>query len=48
LEGIVAIPRNLLEDVIALVPKLVAADNKAKEDVRCGESVASAFKKHRG
>jgi regulator of RNase E activity RraA len=48
LEGIVAIPGDMLEEVIALMPKLVAADDRIKEDVRRGQSVAHAFKKHRG
>lgn len=47
-EGVVAIPRSLLEEVVALMPELVAADGKVKEDVRRGGSVAAAFEKHRG
>ena len=41
------IPRNLLKEVMALLPKLVAADDRVKEDVLKGGSVAAAFKKHR-
>lgn len=43
----IAIPKSLLEDVLALMPKLVAADDKVKEDVRSGSTVFEAFKKHR-
>jgi hypothetical protein len=44
----VAIPKDLLEDVVNLIPKIVAADEKVKEDVSKGESAAAAFRKHRG
>ncbi|ERF68425.1 hypothetical protein EPUS_03743 [Endocarpon pusillum Z07020] len=47
LEGVVAIPRNLLDKVISMVPKLVAADEKIKEDLHRGGSVARAFRTHR-
>jgi hypothetical protein len=47
LEGIVAIPKDLVDDVIDLMPKLVHADEKVKEDVQAGSSVFEAFKKHR-
>jgi hypothetical protein len=43
----VAIPKDLVDDVIDLMPKLVHADEKVKEDVQAGSSVFEAFKKHR-
>ena len=48
LEGVVVIPSNLVDDVLELMPKLVAADDKVKEDVMAGGKVFDAFKKHRG
>ena len=47
-EGIVVIPNTLLDDVLVLMPRLVAADDRVKEDVMKGLSVFEAFKKHRG
>ena len=47
LEGVVVIPAGLLEDVLTLMPKLVAADDKVKEDVLNGSTVFEAFRKHR-
>ena len=47
LEGVVAIPKDLVDDVIDLMPKLVHADERVKEDVQAGSSVFEAFKKHR-
>ena len=46
--GAVCIPRVILKEVLELVPKLVAADEKVVEDVEGGSTVAEAFKKHRG
>lgn len=43
----VVIPAPLLDDVLALMPKLVAADDKVKEDVLNGGTVFDAFRKHR-
>ncbi|OAX80180.1 hypothetical protein ACJ72_05493 [Emergomyces africanus] len=48
LEGAAIIPADLLDEVLALVPKLAAADEKVKEDVLNGSSVFDAFKSHRG
>ncbi|ODH48890.1 hypothetical protein GX48_04938 [Paracoccidioides brasiliensis] len=48
LDGVAVIPTELLDDVLALMAKLVAADEKVKEDVLNGSSVFDAFKKHRG
>ncbi|KAL2215863.1 DlpA domain protein [Thermoascus aurantiacus ATCC 26904] len=47
LEGVVAIPRDLLDDVLALMPRLVDQDNRAKADVENGSTVFEAFQKHR-
>ena len=47
LEGIVIIPKDLMKDVIELMPELVHADDKVKEDVLAGSGVFEAFKKHR-
>jgi uncharacterized protein YacL len=48
LEGVVVIPRFLLEDCLQLMPKLVEADDLVKADVDRGMTVLEAFKKHRG
>ena len=47
LEGVVVIPRSLLEDCLRLIPKLVHADDLVKADVDNGMTVSEAFKKHR-
>ncbi|KAK2877235.1 hypothetical protein FQN49_001310 [Arthroderma sp. PD_2] len=47
LEGVVAIPNGLVNDVLDLMPKLVAADDKVKLDVLNGSTVFEAFRKHR-
>jgi hypothetical protein len=43
----VAIPRELLCQVLELMPKLTAMDDKAKEAVAQGMSVTDAFNKFR-
>ncbi|KAL4788184.1 hypothetical protein BJX76DRAFT_345057 [Aspergillus varians] len=48
LEGVVAIPRDLLDQVLEVMPKLIAMDDKVKEAVEQGSSVYDAFKKFRG
>lgn len=48
LEGVVVIPQALVDQVIDLIPKLVAADDKVKKDVEAGSTVQTAFEKHRG
>ncbi|KAK5087660.1 hypothetical protein LTR70_002977 [Exophiala xenobiotica] len=48
LEGVVVIPQALVDQVVDLIPKLVSADDKVKEDVEAGSTVQTAFKKHRG
>ncbi|KAL4921671.1 hypothetical protein BDW62DRAFT_208241 [Aspergillus aurantiobrunneus] len=47
LEGVVAIPRDLLDQVLETMPKLIAMDDKVKEAVEQGSSVHDAFKKFR-
>lgn len=44
----VAIPQDLLDQVLELMPKLVAMDDKVKDAVAKGENVFDAFKKFRG
>lgn len=46
--GVVIIPRDKIDQVLELLPGLVAADDKVKEDVLKGMSVYEAFKLHRG
>ncbi|PKX92680.1 RraA family protein [Aspergillus novofumigatus IBT 16806] len=47
LEGVVAIPQELLDRVLELMPKLVAMDDKAKDAVSQGMDVSHAFKQFR-
>ncbi|CAH0018513.1 unnamed protein product [Clonostachys rhizophaga] len=46
--GVVVIPRDRVQQVLELLPKLTSADDKAKEDVAKGVPVYEAFKRHRG
>ncbi|KAL0941918.1 DlpA domain-containing protein [Colletotrichum truncatum] len=45
--GVVVIPQGKVDQVLELLPKLTAADDKVKEDVLKGMSVYDAFKAHR-
>ncbi|KAF7592452.1 hypothetical protein BBP40_000233 [Aspergillus hancockii] len=47
LEGVVTIPHELLDQVLELMPILVAMDDNVKEAVLKGSSVFDAFKKFR-
>jgi regulator of RNase E activity RraA len=47
LEGVVVIPKDLLDDLLELVPKLIAQDDKVKADVEKGLSAFEAMQKHR-
>ncbi|KAJ5914812.1 hypothetical protein N7504_003695 [Penicillium tannophilum] len=47
MEGVVAIPRDLLGAVLEIMPKLISMDEQAKEAVAQGMSVTDAFKKFR-
>ncbi|KAK5987882.1 Protein DlpA-like protein [Cladobotryum mycophilum] len=46
--GVVIIPRDKVDRVLELLPDMVAADARVKEDVLKGMSVHEAFKLHRG
>jgi regulator of RNase E activity RraA len=46
--GCVVIPQELVGKVVELLPRLVGADEKVKEDVAKGVSVKEAFQRHRG
>ena len=41
------IPQELLDETLSLIPKLVAADDKVREAVQGGMTVAEAFKTFR-
>jgi len=45
--GAVCIPSELLEEVLELLPKLTANDEKVMVDVGAGLTVKDAFKRHR-
>jgi regulator of RNase E activity RraA len=45
--GVVAVPQGKVEELLELLPKLVAADEKVIADVEAGCSVQEAFKKYR-
>ncbi|OAL24093.1 hypothetical protein AYO22_05975 [Fonsecaea multimorphosa] len=47
LEGVVVIPQDLLDETLSLMPKLVAADDKVKDAVVGGMTVAEAFRTFR-
>jgi hypothetical protein len=44
---VVVIPRDKLDAVLELLPRLVEADEKVREDVEKGVLVKDAFEKHR-
>lgn len=46
-EGVVAIPQDLVDSVLEVLPRLVEADDRVKEDLKTGVSVKEAFAKHR-
>lgn len=46
--GVIVIPQEKVADVLELLPQLIEADDRVKEDVLKGMSVHEAFKKHRG
>ena len=47
LAGVVVIPKDRLGQTLQLLPRLVEADERVKEDIRNGISVQEAFTKHR-
>jgi regulator of RNase E activity RraA len=46
--GVVIIPQEQISETISLLPRLVEADDRVKEDVSKGISVQEAFQTHRG
>lgn len=46
-KGVVVVPLIKVDQVLDILPKLVAADEKVMKDVEKGVSVRDAFKKHR-
>jgi regulator of RNase E activity RraA len=46
--GVIVIPLEKVDQVIEMLPRLMEADDKVKEDVAKGMTVQEAFKKHRG
>lgn len=46
--GVVVIPRGKVLDVLEMLPRFTAADDKVKEAVGNGMSVHEAFQTHRG
>lgn len=46
--GVVIIPREHIDEVVSMLPGLVEADDRVKEDVSKGMTVEEAFQKHRG
>lgn len=47
LNGVVVIPRGKVAQVLAMLPGLVAADERVKQDVLKGMPVREAFQLHR-
>ena len=47
-DGVVALPSELAEEVLELIPDIAGADEKAAEAIRNGMSVQEAFKTFRG
>jgi regulator of RNase E activity RraA len=45
--GVVAVPKGKVDELLELLPKLVGADEKVIADVEAGVSVQEAFKSHR-
>jgi len=46
--GVVVIPKEDLEEVLRVLPRLVEADEKVMAEVMAGGEVGEAFKKYRG
>ncbi|KAG5982228.1 hypothetical protein E4U55_002173 [Claviceps digitariae] len=47
INGVVIIPRDKVDQVLDLLPRLTAADDRVKEDILKGVSVYEAFQRHR-
>lgn len=48
INGVIVIPKEKVGEVVEMLPKLVQADDRVKEEVKKGMTVKEAFKKHRG
>ena len=48
INGVIVIPQDKVSELVAMLPGLVEADDRVKEDVEKGMSVQEAFKKRRG
>lgn len=46
-QGVVVVPKELVEQVLELCPKLTEADERVVEEVKGGGTVKEAFAKHR-
>ena len=46
--GVVAIPADLVDRVLEILPRMVQADDKVISEVENGGTVAEAFSRHRG
>ncbi|KAG6005104.1 hypothetical protein E4U21_000431 [Claviceps maximensis] len=47
INGVVIIPRDKVDQVLDMLPRLTAADDRVKEDILKGVSVYEAFQRHR-
>ena len=45
--GVVAVPQGKVDELLAILPDMVEADEKVIKDVEAGVSVQEAFKTHR-
>jgi regulator of RNase E activity RraA len=48
LNGVVGVPAGIVEDVLAVIPGIVQADEKCAEGIRAGRSVQDVFREFRG
>lgn len=46
--GLVIIPKEMVGKVLEMLPGIVGADDKVREDVKAGVQLSEAFRKHRG
>lgn len=46
--GVIIIPKDKVSELVSMLPGLVEADDRVKEDVEKGMAVQEAFKRHRG
>ncbi len=45
--GVVVIPQDKVTQLVSMLPDLVAADDRVKDEVEKGMTVQEAFKRHR-